>query len=809
MDSRVFQGTQILSTAEKNANDKQWYKDKIQMLDMGNNRSTYNSNGVSEYHRLKVNYDLFNNILDLKDFEYVCKPFGDEVGELPAKMVNRDILSNKIKVILGLEASRPFEYKVIATNSEATTRKEQKEAELIKEFVINNIMMPIKTQLEQQAMEQTKGQKLTSEQEQQIQRQIQEQLKAMTPDEVKLYMERDHQDVAEILSQQLLDYLVLKEGVHRKFNVGAKDAALAAKEFYWVGEVNGEPSIRRCNPRRCNYDKSPETEFVEDGEWFSYEYRMTPSQVISFFADELDKKDIEQIYSDYRAYLTRPLTEDLFSFSQYSYNEEDRNTMRVLHVTWKALREVKFLKYIDAEGEEQETIVDENYKFNEGAGDVSVETLYIPEIYEGYKIGSKLFKKLRPVPGQFRDMDNIYNQKLPYYGTVYDSDNSIPTSLMDRGKVWQYYLNIVYYRLEMVLASDKGKKVMMNINAIPDSAGIDMKKFQYFFETSPFGWFDPNGEGVNYSDVNTIAKVIDLSTASDIAKYVELADKIKRECGEAMGISPQMEAQIAQREAVQNTKQVLTQNSLMLESFFSLHDIVKKNVLQALLNTAKVCYAKHKPKKLNYVLDDMTLKYLDLDPALLDNSTLGIFINNAFKAQEIKDSITQLSQVALQNEQATFKDIISILKDSSVANAENILNKSMKESQDKLLQAEEQKQNNAKELADIQEQGKQRDFEREKEIVILKEEEKRKTVVIQASITASSFNPDIDKDRDGENDFLEIARKGLETDIKARGQQLKEEQFNHQQEMDKKALEQKDKELEIKKQTANKKPASK
>ena len=34
---------------------------------------------------------------------------------------------------------------------------------------------------------------------------------------------------------------------------------------------------------------------------------------------------------------------------------------------------------------------------------------YLPEVYEGYKIGSNLFKKMRPIPGQFRDMDNLYN----------------------------------------------------------------------------------------------------------------------------------------------------------------------------------------------------------------------------------------------------------------------------------------------------------------------------------------------------------------------------------------------------------------
>ena len=35
---------------------------------------------------------------------------------------------------------------------------------------------------------------------------------------------------------------------------------------------------------------------------------------------------------------------------------------------------------------------------------------------KGYKIGSDIYKKLRPVPGQFRDLDNLYNTPLPYKG---------------------------------------------------------------------------------------------------------------------------------------------------------------------------------------------------------------------------------------------------------------------------------------------------------------------------------------------------------------------------------------------------------
>jgi len=115
--------TERLSINQKNANNKAWYKQQADSLDVKHTDINTGNHGISEYKRMKVNYDLFNNILNIRDFEYVCRPFGSEVGELPAQMVNRDIVSGKIKAILGMELKKPFSWSVIATNPEATTRK--------------------------------------------------------------------------------------------------------------------------------------------------------------------------------------------------------------------------------------------------------------------------------------------------------------------------------------------------------------------------------------------------------------------------------------------------------------------------------------------------------------------------------------------------------------------------------------------------------------------------------------------------------------------------------------------------------------
>ena len=190
---------QRLTREEKNANNKAWYKDQLDLFDriaLGNiNRSSFsfsNSEGGvlfdatgrgSQYRRMKINHDLFNNIINKMDFEYITKPFGEEFGELPADFTNKDIISSKVKALIGLEMKRPFEWRVVATNDEATTRKEKEFFDGIKNWVNNSIMAPIQAQLEQQAMEESKGKELTGDEKRQIQEKIQEQMKVMTPPE--------------------------------------------------------------------------------------------------------------------------------------------------------------------------------------------------------------------------------------------------------------------------------------------------------------------------------------------------------------------------------------------------------------------------------------------------------------------------------------------------------------------------------------------------------------------------------------------------------------------------------------------------
>ena len=682
-----------------------------------------------------------------------------------------------------MEMRRPFGYRLMATNKEAANRKVEEETSRITEYVVQSIMAPIRQKKEQEYQEQMKGRQLTDQELQEMQAKMEEEIEAMTPDKVRAYMKRDHRDPSEVQGQQILNYLIQKLDIKKKFNNGWKHGLISAYEVYWLGIINGEPAMKVVNPVRFSCDKASDLDYIEQGEWAAAEYRMHPSQIVQTF--ELTNHEIDTLWRNYNHHITQRVHDNLFNFDEY-LTYEDKNSIRVLHCVFKGLRKIGWLDYYDEDGVLQtKFMVDETYKLNKENGDVKITWEWIPEVYEGYKIGMHIYKEMRPIPGQFKDMDNIYKCNLPYYGAIYDNINSQPTSVMDRMKVYQYYYNIVMYRLELLLASDKGKKILMNINAIPTDSGIDLKKWQYFFESTPFMWYNPDEEGMNQSDVNTIAKTLDLSLASDIAKYIELANYLEQKCGVSVGITDPVLGQTSVSERVANNQQNLVQTSHMLEPYFDLHNCIKKNVLQGLVDIAKVAYADSDKKAISYIMDDMSQEMLQMDVNLLNESTLGLFMEDSSMSEEIKQTIQQLAHAAMQNQKIELSDVLKVIKQDSIQEAEEALLVS-EELRAKRDQATAQAQEKAK--ADLEAKAQaheEKAWAHEGDMIVLKEEERRKTVIQQQAILSMGFDTDKDTDSDGVPDVLEVARHGVDAEIKRAQVANQSKLIDHQIENDK------------------------
>jgi hypothetical protein len=791
--------TKRLTQHQKEQNDFEWYKYHLDMLDArglnSGNAFSFENPVDDEYANMKVNYDLVNNIINLRDFEYVCKPYGAKSGELPAQLTNRDIISGKIKVLLGMEAKRPFGWKVVAVNEEATTRKEQEKFGRIKQFTLDQIMMPIRQRIEQQAMEQTKGRQLTEQEQQQLQQQIEQQVSSQTPEEVMNYMKRDHQDPAEALAHQLLEYLVQKENIRNKFNKGWKHYLVGGKEIYWCGIIRDEPVLKVINPLRFAHDKAPDLDYIEDGMWAMAEYRLTPADVTRIF--DLTDTEVEDLMGDY-PFGGDPQRMQSFTFTDNS--EDEGYTIRVIHGEWISERKIGWLSYMDPETGKPETMpVPEQYKLNKEHGDISIEWTWIPEKHEGYKIGRDLYKEMRPVPWQHTDPSKLYDTKLSYMGACCDNINSRTTSPVDRMKAYQYFYNILMYRIELLIASDKGRHLAVNLNMIPTSAGIDVNKFMYFMEANKLIFLNPNEEGNRSgSDISTATKEIDMSLASDIANYIKLAEYIQMQCGNSVGITQQMEGQIGPNDAVNNTRQSLMQSSHILEPYFEQHNIVKRNVLTQLLEVAKVAYSKNKTKALSYVLDDLSMQMLNLDSELLSNSTYGLFVSDSTRAFETKQMIEQLAQAAMQNQAIDLSAVIKVLRSENVQQAEEMLEVAEDKKAQQNQQAEAQRQQAQKEMQAEMIAHEKEKWNHEKDMIITKEAERRETELQKQAMLSVGFNENKDADDDGQLDVIEIYKEGEKAKLDVRKQALEEQKFQHQQKVDQEQLKLKEKEIKVK-----------
>lgn len=760
---------QRLTRRQKEANDKAWFKAQIELIDSMafnsmNSTSLGDNTGISRRRKMQINYDLFNNKINKSDFEHVCYPFGREVGELPADFTNKDIISGKIKALLGMEMRRPFAYTVVAVNKEATTRKEQEYFNRLKQYVTEAIMKPVREQAEIKAMEQAKNRELTPEEKAQTQKEIESQINSMTPVEVKKYMSREHQDPAEILAVQILEYLKQKLNIKDKFNNGFKNGTISDTEVYWVGSYNAEPVLICVNPMKFDCGGNNDTGMIQDCEWATYDTYLTPSQIVSRFGKDLTNSQIDKLYQDFKKGIGTSL--DNFVFDNTV--ADTQVGIRVRHYEWKSLKPVKFLTYRDLEtGEMLQDIVDEEYKLNLESGDISIETEWIPTKYEGYKIGVDTYVLLREVPGQNKDLNNLYECKLSYIGARYDSTNSDPVSLVDRMKYYQYLYNILFYKIELLIASDEGKSILLNASLIPKSAGLDVEKWLYYFKTAKIGLMNPNEEGNKGSqNIGEAAKEINMSLASDINTYIQLLEYIERRCGESVGITKAIEGQIGSNEAVRNTQQALLQSANILEPYFNLHNIIKRDVLQALIECAKSVYVQTQPEYLSYVLDDLSQQLVAVNTELLDNSSYGVFVSDSMKSEQALQMVQQLAHAAIQNQNVEISDIIKILRSDSVVEAEELLKVAELEKQEKLQQQQQAQLESQEKAEESARQFRREEWEFEMNKIKLQEELKTERELQKQVILSLGFNQDKDIDKDGVPDILEVYKAGIDTEIK-------------------------------------------
>lgn len=648
----------------------------------------------AEQEEMLLLYGLYNSEYNEKDIQYVTNPFKVEDG-FPAKAQMFNVMRPKIDLLLGEESKRVTNIRVIETNDDVVTQLQEKKKQLLLQYA-----------------ESVLG--------------ISQQENKTPPEEIEKYLRRSYKTIAENIANHSLNYLRRKLSLDNEFLHAYKDFLIAGKEILYVGAINNEPYVERINPVGCDHDNSPELKFIEDGEYFSRVLYLSPSALYDRFYDIIDEATFDKILEYIDGGSTGKIKPSEVASKSIIYKEklsdvtsttpsgEDLyNTVAVYHAVWKSYKKVGFLTTVDENtGEEKTTMVDSSYKADEGE-DITWD--WIEEVWEGYRVGDDIYFGIGPIDYQIRSSDNPASVKLPYYGVVYSNTNAKSKSLAAIMKPLQYMYIILWYRLELALARDKGKVINMDITQIPKGLGMDVNQWMHylsalgvnFFNPYDEGWDIPGREGGKPSGFNQFSEV-DLTMGKVISEYIGLMNKIEEMLGEISGVSRQRQGAIEQRELVGNVERAVIQSSHITEFLFWMHNQVKRNVYTALLEVAKNVWSDNGGKKIQYIMGDVERIFLEVNPDF-QYSDFDVFITDSSKEELNINALKNLLQPAMQNG-ATLLDAASILTADNLTDIKSKLADIEKRRED-AIKAQQEAEQKAKEqeLALAQEEINQRE----------------------------------------------------------------------------------------------------
>lgn len=463
---------------------------------------------------------------------------------------------------------------------------------------------------------------------------------------------------------------------------------------------------------------------------------------------------------------------------------EGSDNINVWHCCWKSFKKIGFVTYQDPNtGEIDELQVDESYKVT--GMELNVEWTWIIEVWEGYRVGEDLYIGIQPLEYQHISADNLNSQKLPYTGVVYNNTNSAPRSLVSMMKPLQYMYIVLWYRLELAMARDKGKVPVIDVTQIPKSMGIDVNKWMHYLGAlgvafiNPYeeGWDIPGREGGKPSQFNQFTS-LDLTMANTIDQYINLMDKIEAMVSEISGVSKQREGSVASNELVGNVERSIVQSAHITEPWFWVHNQVKKEALTMLLDTSKVAWKDNK-RCLHYILDDATRAFITLSDEFFYED-MDIFIDDTTKNQQQVEALKQLMQPAMQNG-ASLLDIAEIITMDNISmiksRLEEIEQKRM-EQQQAMEQAQAEREQQAIQMQNEIKEEELMIKEAEMDLEKYKIDQDNATKITVAQLNAYRGLENQDQNQNNIPDTMEIAQQALAERKQASDEASKQFEFN-------------------------------
>ena len=726
---KTYKSMPSMVVAEKDKNED-WCRSVLLAVTqyMGHESGEYHSNRTKDIR----NYQIYNGQLSQGDYSYITEQYG---LTYPARLVNYPIIAPKIDLLVGEELRRPMDIKVTTVNKSAVLRKHDHKVALIMRDLLSDFHKEIQEKMNIDVLMEGQGMPV--------------------PEDIETYMKYNYREMVEETAQDGLEYVTNRYNLKDVMKEGFRDLLVTGKEFYKVSVQNGDPYVRRVDPRNIVYDDSFHSDFLDDAGWVGEERYLSVNEINDEYKDSLTTDDLIELDKMRNLYVGGDMDNYNSSFEWIDAAHGRDNRIRVVSCEWKSLRALRFKvsenKYNPSRPFRK--LVKDTYRKRKG--DV-IETKWVDDIWEATMIGGKILVNARRRDNQVRSVDDPGKTPLSYVGCIYGNTTGKSTSMVDLLDNIQMLYNIVVYQIELAMARSGGKAVVYDVSQLPTNVGMDMQQVLYHLKTDGIIPINSKDEGNQVQSFNQFQQ-IDFTLSQSVQQLINLKVMLEDMAGQISGVSRQREGAVGQYEYVGNVQRSVVQSATITESWFYSHAECKQRVMERICNLMKICWAGG--KKAGMILGDGAYKFLNVMPniALQD---YGVYVGDSGKDDSMKQVVQQLAQSALQSGTIDLLGVIKVLKADTMTEAEKVLEQAMTEMQ-KQQQAQQQQAMQAQQAAA---QAKQSEFEAEAQLKQMDNEAKLQVAQISAEsrMQVAKIQAEVDRDIHDTKEQNEIRKKAAD-----------------------------------------------
>ena len=520
----------------------------------------------------------------------------EKYQRFPATLRNLDIMSDVIRRYVSEYFKGVHEFVVGANNPDIVINKNAKLKEKIGELAQQAFQQEFERQYQamiQQAQQQGQDPNTINPQQ------------AM-PDVDKFIADFNEKyiDDESKQGQDILDYVraMTKDNI---IYLSAFFNFVSLGECYSYSDVRGNKLFKENVPVLEAFPIPNDKFFVEDHDMFARRMLMSYQQILDMFDDmftDKDKKFLELYYG--RASSNNGITQlnytqmfetypdicdkftkrerEIFKKEPITIHAENNNLFEVWHVVWRGEAKRGILTYINELGLQTTRVVEEDYKFNPEAGDINIEWVYEPQVYEGYRIGGR-YNSIYPIKA--RPVAFNRNGKLPYNGIMEVLPMMGKFSIIKLITPYQVMRNIFAYHREMVIAKNK-----MLILLLPESLIASNSEDKIYKMAADGVLLIDDSEDTNSLKMQQI-RLLNANMGDYITQLTNLMEATKLEAREMVDMNMQRYGDIAQSAGAATTQEAISRSSMGMVILVQMFDEFRKADYNRDLDYCKLAYA--------------------------------------------------------------------------------------------------------------------------------------------------------------------------------------------------------------------------